>query len=469
MREPGDGDGSFTRFLKSLDIDIPCTRRVQKLVEWGWLTPRLRVRIPEEFLTAWENYPLADHQGSIPEEHSWAWVGFGSVEDRIPHRLHPGAPLPDRWYVHPLDDQTDADIRGVWSRRVAPEDLRTEVPLFSHPRGIKTHPFVDWFAYWQAYYIRELEHDLCLFEKVENRPGAKEDLVRVVENFDRYKSISQARSDTTAKRWKRLEPIFEWLTRYRTLLGKWAFHGLAEDDRRAAEAAFVTDLGLTEDRVRSDIRDGLLTMWNEWKLFDGRYFSDKMWDLLREDIHHAFGVLAAVTGKRADLRDPYFDPADLSPRAWARPREVLPFEFLRAREDFPVFGPIYLTAANALLSPAHRLDGPKLSVRLPVWWGNVPAFQRFCMNLHRLHRHYNAARTEARVMLEEATPIDFLLLTAQSAERILLHLFLKALPSANAPPVRQAGEMERRPDHDSSWNCVDRCCLSSSASKHSPP
>ncbi|MEX1244989.1 MAG: hypothetical protein WEB59_05570 [Thermoanaerobaculia bacterium] len=111
---------------------------------------------------------------------------------------------------------------------------------FRHPGDFDVYPFVDWFAYWQAYYIRELEHDLCLFEKVENRPGAKEDIARVVENFDRYKSISQARISATEKRWLRLEPFFEWLSRYRTLLGMWAFHGLPDDELRAARKQLKT-------------------------------------------------------------------------------------------------------------------------------------------------------------------------------------------------------------------------------------
>jgi hypothetical protein len=297
---------------------------------------------------------------------------------------------------------------------------------------------MDWYAYWQAYELRELQTDIQLFTIIENTPDANERLTTCQTRLEELQAFSNDRIRSTKQRWTRLAPTFDWLSRYRTLLGNWTYHRLPWDALTTRAKTLAAELGLTEERLRTDIRDGLLTLWKDWTWqYPPGHITPAMTELLRDDIHRAFQFLSITTGTRIDENDPYFDPPDRNPRPWARPREVLPFESHDAKRSLPRTAPLYLTEANVLLSAPDRLTTEYLQAHLDTWWETVPAFGRFCINLHRLHQHYSPNTTHQRVLLQERTPIDYLLLTAISTERVLLHQHQAATGATDAPSFKQ--------------------------------
>jgi hypothetical protein len=50
--------GDFTDWLENLGLkDFIATHSINKLIEWGWITPQYRVIFPTDFFEKWENFP----------------------------------------------------------------------------------------------------------------------------------------------------------------------------------------------------------------------------------------------------------------------------------------------------------------------------------------------------------------------------------------------------------------------------
>lgn len=432
LSEPGDGNGSFTRFLREIGVSLSGHTSLQEMVRLGWIEPRLRVELPSRFYAGWTNHPLRNRTGTVDPADSWAAMTLDMDNDFIPAHLDTPPMLPPRWWEHPLDDSTHPDITPVWAHASTPAQLRHPPEPITHPNGIRIQPWHDFFSYWQGYHLLDLLGAIKLFPPIENTPAARELLTETLSKLDDCQRFSDASIERAAKRWAALATAFDWLSRYRTLLGWWVHHGAAHEDLIASVQQLATEQKLTPDRLRADIQDHLLVLWSNLGFFHKDWPTSAR-ELLREDIHRAFEFLALLTGEAIDQDDPFWNPPDPNPREWSRPHEVLPFETITARRALPRTSQHYLAAANELLL-GDALTQKRVEQLLDLWWDQVPALRRFSLNVARLHRDYSADPGRHRLMLDEPTPIDYLLLTTGATERVFLYMYLRAQGGKAAAP-----------------------------------
>jgi hypothetical protein len=422
--------GSFTEFLKNLGINLPVP--VHEMVQLGWLEPRLRVLLPPEFFTTWTNYPLYHRDGPVPPGLEWAITLVFS--ETMPTR--PGQPLPDRWYEHYLDQHDEPEVEAIWEHAIPSDRLQEPTPTLNRDRGtIRTS--YDLFAYWQAYALVDLLPATKLFKAIRNTSKANEQLTNSIQYIERYQRYSNDRIASIKRRWQKLAPVFDWLSRYRTLIGLWMFHEhpMQWETRRTATHELATRLNLTGDQVQNDIRNELLVLWKEWET--RTKIPARVRGRLRQDIHRAFELLSIVADQPIDFDDPFWNPRDREPRAWAVPADVLPFENSEARRSLPRTAPIFLDKINALLPPQRQLTTPTIKTLIDHWWDQSPALQRLVLHLHRLHHSGGSPNEDDPLTFEHVTTIDQLILVTGSAERLFLERYLQRRGgSAKAPGFR---------------------------------
>lgn len=141
-------DGRFRRLLKDLGLDLPRDLEPAELVRHGWIEPVLRVELPTSFYLSWKSFPSYPIQGTIAEEDYWAsqlWA-LGAIQKR-----GSADPQTVAWYRHFLDMPDHWVTRAALAHQL-PTDGSHVPDSFVHPRppGRTVHPWIDFFAYWQA-------------------------------------------------------------------------------------------------------------------------------------------------------------------------------------------------------------------------------------------------------------------------------------------------------------------------------
>jgi hypothetical protein len=412
------GPSSFGRLLVRLGIALP--EPLHQLVTLGWIRPRLRVILPAEFFTSWTNFPLYNREGAIPAGLEWAELLIFS--ETIPCRKN--QPLSERWYEHYLDQHDDPEVQAIWANAI-PEDSLQEPPPEVAVGPFLIKPTYNLYAYWQAYELIDVLPATELFQPIRNTPEAGDNLRDALTRLDSYQTYSTSRIAEAQHRWRQLADVFEWLSRYRTLCGFWLFHErLAHRATwQAGSQSLAQQLELTPDRLRTDIRDHLLVLWKNWASRPD--IPDGARGLLRQDIHRAFEFLGIVSGAPVDFTDPFWDPPDRQPRAWAVPDDVLPFELTKARQLFPLTAPTFLEPLNAVLPAEQRFTRDRLTALLNCWWVASRSLRRFLVHVHRLHQTGSTTTDDNPVTFEASTPVDQLILVTGSTERLLLERYLQ--------------------------------------------
>lgn len=121
-------------------------------------------------------------------------------------------------------------------------------------------------------------------------------------------------------------------------------------------------------------------------------------------------------------------------REWAALPDVLAYEWYEAKERFPRTATGYLADYNQAAPSGHSFDESALVNRLAEAWPRSVPFRRFVLAFHRLHAHDGGAINRAyRIRLREETPIEFLLLCALLAEKLLNETYLSRNPNAEIP------------------------------------
>ena len=137
-------------------------------------------------------------------------------------------------------------------------------------------------------------------------------------------------------------------------------------------------------------------------------------------------------------------PADGTSREWAPLPSVLPYEADEAKREFPWRAEIALddSAFNQLVPQEMRVNEASIEKLTAKWWSRSAAFRRFALAYDRLYRHHVGQINEQRLVgIEAETPIEFLILCALHAEK-LLGEFLG--PSPPAEFNKRVCEMARR-------------------------
>ncbi len=430
------GHGSFLRLAEEFGVKLPESPSLLEIVRMGWLTPRRRVRLPESIVRAIHGELSLDN---VPECDHWALHLWNRCRSFFPeHVKEAESAFTGAWYRPPLELEGDALARSVQEHTIPADANESPWPLVRLERREEVPAWLDFYAFWQIYELVEVLGSSRLFAPVRNVPSARGNLERVLADFDRFKEVSDSRINAVTATWRRRAPVFEWVGRYRTLLGIWLGRNGSRDEMTAGAKALASDLGLNGEAMRAAIRDTLLVLWNDINWRNGwEDLPDVALERLRQDIYWAVQFLGRVTGDPVDLDDPFWNPPDRMAREWATLPDVLAFEWHEAKESFPRNALHYLEAFNKVASPGGSFDEAALAKQAERMNASVP-FRRFVLAFFRLHQHYGGAiNRSTRIRLREETPIDFLLLCALFAEKLVSEVYLSRNRGTTLPKVKR--------------------------------
>jgi hypothetical protein len=417
---PGLGFGGF---VKEMGVTLPY--ELHDMIRFGWIRPVLRVRIPTEFYLAWENYPAYGLQGNIADADLWAaqlrercaFLGARWYGDRDPAGT---------WYYNFLDDQASELGRQAWANSI-PVGSEADDPIpVAHPRRNElVRPWIDYFSYWQVYELIEVLDHLQVCGPILDTPEVELVLETLRQSLSWRRQDSLLRIQATRQRWERNARVFDWISRYRTLLAISSRMPITPVKVDEGAARLMRDRGLSPEQLRQDIRDVLL---EEWQRLQHRLPAPAR-EHFREDIMRAVQFYEAVTGKEADLADPYWAPRDRMNHGFTPLPEVLPFEALSAKWSFPEQAMVYLEGRAQVIGP---ISEDRLEALAERWWHPSVQFRRFCMAFKRLHDDYSVS-SEDKLGFRARTPIEFLILSCLNAEKMLQMRYRHRRPGANLP------------------------------------
>jgi hypothetical protein len=446
----GSLDHGFGGFLREVGVRLPASPDLRQMVRHGWISPVLRVRLPETFYLGWENYPANPFLGTLAQEDRWANELYNRCA--FPGVAARQGELSGDWFNHYLDDPADGLARQVRDHAIpAAPGAEEPAPLYHPHRETAIYPWIDFFGYWQVYELVELLRAARLFSPPLNEPGAEEALAATCRHLSDLRRLSDRGMQGIRDRWERNRPIFEWVSRYRTLLA--IFADTDEDWSKVREAAprLLADLAVTPPQLKEAIRNILLVEWQRLKP-PGRGQEEIIPRLLgahlQQDIERALSFLREVSDEEVELDDPFWGlPDDYMNRGWAPMPVALPYEALEARRAFPEQAPLYFRDLNPLLGPSPVDQARLRALMARRWSGSVP-FRRFCLAFQRLHDHLRTDLDD-KIGLRSQTPMEFLILCALATERILRDRHLaRSTPPAKIPGVTRlitsaAGEVLR--------------------------
>ncbi len=428
------GFGSFEQFLRDFGAQLPANVGFVDLVRLGWLTPTLRVEIPARFITSWENYPSFSRRGGTHPDDRWADHVWSCAAAPMVWRVDPVIGE-SGWFVHPLDRSDDEYTIEIRKHEIPAGPGYAEPKTVGRPRRehIQVHPWIDYFRYWQAYQLFEILNAAQLLTPILNTPGAKAEFERVCKRFDGIKKFSDKRIDRVKNDYRKREPVFEWLSRFRTLIGasvvlEDAGHELVSDGARR----LADDMELTPDDILEGIRGTLLVMWKSWD-FHGLRVPPAMRRHFQQDVARAMEFHNLVADVPIDPWEEYWHPADRNPREWALLKDVLPYEKHEARARFPHTACFYIERFNRAVEAGQRFDADRVHKLARRWWSVSQEFRRFCLSFNRLHQHYGGSvNADNDIGVIAQTPEDFLVLCVLHVEKFLSERRGDADPQAPA-------------------------------------
>ncbi len=425
-------NGHFLQLLKKIGVEIPSELSLAEMVRFGWITPVLRVEIPARFIQSWENFPTFSRRGAVHPDDRWADHAWVSAAISLPR----GDDDSEDWYQHPLDSENPIteEIRG---HAIAAGPGHPEPELVAHPRvdRLQVMPWIDYFAYWQSYELAETLKAVRLFTPVLNTPTAERALENALSSFDQLKEFSDRRIATVHRRYQERRRVFDWVSRFRTLVGR-ASEKHTSGDLRLAAQNLSSQLDLTLAQVKEDIREVLLVMWREWD-FANSTIPQEMRRCFQKDIERAVRFHDLISEDRIDPFDIWWDPPDPNPRRWERLKEVLPLEWNKARLSLARFSRYYLKRFAAISAAEMMFDTDKVKKLTDKWWWHSFDFQRFCLSFHRLHEHYGGSVNDDNdVGVVAETPQEFLILCALHLEKFLSRQKQVTQPGSHAASVK---------------------------------
>ena len=425
----------FGSFLKMLNISLG-EDQLREFVRLGWIQPVLRLRLPERFFLAWENYPSLSFEGNFLEEDLWAtrlWNYSATSPSLL--ALH-GSGRTCNWYTHYLDDPVSELYQQARAHTIPTGPGIEEPPVLRHPRGDRIiYPWIDFFAYWQSYELVEILRSIRLAGPLLDGSNVASRLDNIRQQLPELREYSRQSRQSVQRHWQQNRPVFEWVSRFRTLLGAWTTPGLDWKRVRQAAPRLLEDLRLTPQDLRLGIRDVLLVEWERWrpKISHEDERPKGVRAHLQQDIQRAVDFLAEATGTAVDYDEPFWGiPEDRQRREWAPLPEALPYESHEVRREFPYRASIYLEDINALLE-GKPFEETALKELVLAWWPRSVALRRFCLAFQRLHDQLISEKGD-KIGLRAQTPIEFLILCVLHAEKILRDRYLEGRTGTTRSP-----------------------------------
>jgi hypothetical protein len=295
-------NGSFSGHLRALGVELPSGITVQDLIRWGWIAPKLRVRIPSPYLRSWTTFPSLEEGRLIRAEDKW----FAELWHRsFMHPPDPAAPWTREWFVHRLD-RIDDPLATAVREHALPLEAGASRPAFvKTPSGRRVQPWLDYFAEWQALQVFDVVGTAPLHAPILNTPKARQAARGVLKHLATLQKLADAQRHAVAQRWDEARPIFDWIYQYRTLLGSWLGRHCHGSRIRSGARALAVRLGISPDVLRDGIRDVLLVLWSHLERVG---LPPKARERFRQDIYLATDFLRHLTGRRVDPYDPFCDP-----------------------------------------------------------------------------------------------------------------------------------------------------------------
>lgn len=421
----------FGRLLSKLGIDLPAGLPLEAMIVRGWVTPMLRVKLPRSAFDAWKNYAVIspiDADG-CPEEDVWALRLY------IDAMSGPCSNRRDNWWVCGLDDDTDELTLAARANGIDPASRDALPPTFLHPRSDQEiRPWIDYFAYWQAFQIAEYLRCMTATYLVTDEVPSDPDRVRAF----RAEYIA-AKHQMLSKKWNERSGAFEWLSRMRTVLGAGVMPYRSDDERRAALRSVVQDLGLTADQMNRDVRDVLLNMWQEWstasKSWNGT--REPLLHLLRQEIEYGVFFIEQISGQKVDFLSDFWSPPGRHSGV-VRLIDALPYEDELARRDFPKHADMYLREARAALPALSSLDQAGLRSLVDEHWDRSRSLRRFVLAFHRLHEQLHGEHLISdQKVIRQTERIEQFNLAVMHSERVLSHELRDRRPGERYMDVRK--------------------------------
>jgi len=388
----------------------------------------LRVLLPRCVLEFWDNYPEFPAQGTdkCPAEESWGLDLWAKALFQAPWGSDGTG-----WWLNLLDDTANPLNQKARGHAIDPIDDGLLPASFSHSRGgCEIKPWIDFFAYWQAYQLAELLASATW--RVYVTPGIEKRLA-----VDQALDLVGARGRNIRKKWEARRPTFEWLSRFRTILGANVYRESGDFIAIARDNAH--EQGLTPAQVTAEIRETLLVTWQE---FDGIRSTlpgaDKLRALLRQDIKYALYLLRILSGRPVDFLAPDWTYPDRFQRQWAQLIDALPIDVELSRREFSHMALAYLDGYPRMAGRQLSLDEKAIDDLLAKFWDSSRALRRFCLAFFRMHQELGGDAAGEDVIHSNEV-IEQLIITILNAEKLLVSVHRKRQPGQNRrqPGTRQ--------------------------------
>jgi hypothetical protein len=430
----------FGSYLKAHGLTLPHDCSLKQMVEWGWISPILRVSLSRAALDSWDNFPESPRRGpdTCPADDLWTLTLWSNVVT-FPTGLEPADDNPTRW-MHFLDDLSNPLTRKVLAHAIDSADpmLRPQ-PFKQTSSGREIAPWIDFFAYWQSYQVAELLGAVSFV--IRATPGFGKRIAGVEKSTLDLVDVSVGR---VRSRWQKWRSTYEWLSRFLVVLAAWSSTQRPWSYVETAAHALAAKYRLTGRRVVAKIRSVLLVTWQDWANLGNIDLpgGNKLRALLRQDIEYALALAEILSGSRCDFLAPYWINSDRLPRRWAQLIDALPREAELARYRFPELAMMYLGKHVALAPNSFGLDAAGIRNLIAEYWSRSRPLRRFCLAFYRLHKELNGEDlgAEERVVRSNER-IEQLLLTILSAEKVLVSIALakgRGAPNSELTKIAKA-------------------------------
>jgi hypothetical protein len=407
-------DGSaFAGLAKECGVELLGLLPLEKLVELGWLTPTLRIGLPESALRSWRDYPQLSMSGvtECPDDAKWALLLYSRAMSTP--LFNEGS----KWWLYFLDDPDDQLAQIARTYALDPEKPGGLPQAFYHEfAGREVRPWIDFFGYWQVFELADYQCSMTATIVLTGDVGEV-----VARSQLAWRQFADSMSQNLKRKWNGRRTVFDWLSRMRTVLGFTVMPDRTPAEIDAALHAVAISLCLTPERMRTDIRDTLLVMWREWSgVTSPRARLDpRLLGLLRQDIEHAVFCLERLTGKRVDFLDRFWYD-DRQANEWACLIDALPREEELARREFPHTALMYLQSYRTALAQRVAVDADGLHRLISKNWHRSYPLRRFVLAIHRLHQELRGeALIGSEPVIRRAERIEQFNLALMHAERVL--------------------------------------------------
>lgn len=329
------------------------------------------------------------------------------------------------WYIHPFDRTDESGHR--LSEVLIPVD---ETPEFQHPNGNTVRPWVDYFGYWQAYRLIESCRAAKISVRVSNTPSIDDEWKRKSNRLANEVEHSNFNLARIERRYVEAAPIFDWLSRVRTLEAADLDRVIPDDVVQEALREIFKATAKTVTELKEELRDQLLRMWSDWHFNGESSLPTRMLSHFRQDVNRARLFIGDIAGEQVDDRDPVWFHDDHFRRRYAPFGEVLPYELWEARRRFPGTAEMYAEDVFGIAAAPATEKG--IAILVELWWGRSYAFRRFCAAFWRLHKRLNSDSREF-ISFHEQTSIDEVIICCLIVEKLMAECLIASGANSKLP------------------------------------